>query len=134
MFSGGVAHFVVKESLELGEEGVVASHTVATLAKEGPVAALKVEEFGFIGKFVAERLVEPVCERAGGVAGIVETGDAGLAEHGVRVCMVVCLVEMVHICSLLSTDIWKADDLFRVQELFDLVKVGMVVLGVDCYG
>lgn len=134
MFFGGVADFVVEEGLELRKEGIVAGHAVATLAEEGTVAALEVEEFGFIGEFGAKRLVEPVCEGARGVAGVVEAGDAGLAEHGVRICMVVRLIEVVHVCPLLPADIWEANDLFRVQEFFDLVKVGVLVLCVDCYG
>lgn len=109
---GGVAYFVVEESLELRKEREVAGWAV-TADTEERVATLEIEEFGFVGEFVAEILVEPVCERAGGVAGVVETGNSSLAEHGVWVDVVVGLVDMVHICSLLSTDIWETDDLCR---------------------
>ena len=88
---------------------------------------LEVEELGFVGKFVAERFVEPVRERAGGVASIVETGDSGLGEHGVGVYVVISLVDVMHVGSLLPADIWKANDLGGVQELFDLIKVGVLI-------
>ena len=41
--------------------------------------------------------------------------------------MVVSLVDMMHVSSLLPADIWKANDLGGVQELFDLIKVGVVI-------
>ena len=111
---GGVAEFVVEEALELRKEGEVAGWAVTADTEEG-IAALEIEELGFVGEFVAEGLIEPVCERAGGVAGVVETGNSSLGEHGVRVDMVVGLVDVVHICSLLSPDVWETDDLCRIQ-------------------
>ena len=81
----GVANFVIKKGLELGKEGKVAGHAFSAGAEKGVAAVLEVEEFGFVGKFVAERFVEPVRERAGGIASIVETGNSGLGEHGVGV-------------------------------------------------
>ena len=114
------------------KEGEVAGWAATADAEDGVAAVLEIEEFGFVGEFVAERLVEPVFERAGGVAGVVEAGDGGLAEHGVGVDVVVGLVDVVHVCSLLSADVWETDDVCRVQEFFDLVKVGVFILCVDC--
>lgn len=116
------------------KEGKVAGWAATADAEDGVAAVLEVEEFGFVGKFVAERLVEPVGERAGGVAGVIEAGNGGLAEHGVRVHVVIGLVNVVHVCSLLSADIWEADDFGRIQEFFDLIEIGVLILRVDCDG
>ena len=125
----GVANFVFKKGLELGKEREVASHAVSAGAENG-VAALEVEELCFVGEFVAERFLEPVRERAGGVTCVVETGNSGLGEHGVGAHVVISLVNMMHISSLLPADIWKANDLGGVQELFDLIKAGVLIFGV----
>ena len=124
---GRVAYFVGEETLKLRKERVVAGWAVTADTKEG-VAALEIEELGLVGEFIAERLVEPAYERTGGVAGVVETSNPSLAEHSVWVDMVVGLVDMVHVCSLLSTDIWETDDLCRIQKFFDLIEVRMLVL------
>ena len=124
---------VGEETLELRKEREVAGWAVTAGTEEG-VAALEIEELGFVGEFVAERLVEPVCERTGAVAGVIETSNPSLAKQGVGVDMVVGLVDVVHICSLFSTDIWETDDLCRIQKFFDLIKVGMLVLCVYSYG
>lgn len=131
---GGVAEFVVKEGLELRKEGVVAGWAATTDAEERVAAVLEVEKFGFVGELVAEGLVQPVCEGAGDVASVVETRDSGLAEHGVGVYVVVGFVDMVHVCPLLSADVWKADDFCRIQEFLDLIEVGVLVLCVYCDG
>ena len=110
------------------KEGEVAVWAVTADAEEGVAAVLEVEKFGFVGELIAERFVEPVCERVGGVAGVVETGDCGLAEHGVGVYVVVGLVDVVHVCSLLPADIREADDFCRIQEFFDLIEVGVLIL------
>ena len=128
MFVGGVADFVVEEGLELRKEGVIASWAMTADTEEGVAAVLEVEESSLVGKLETERLVEPVCEGAGGVAGVVDAGDCGLAEHGVGVYVVVGLVDVVHVCSLLSADIWEADDFCRIQEFFDLIEVGVLIL------
>ena len=130
LFHGGVADFIVEESLELRKEGEVAGWASTAGAKDGIAAMLKVEKLGFVGEFVAERLVEPVCERTGGVAGVVETGDGSLTEHGVGIYVVVGLVDVVHVRSLLPADIRKAYDICRIQDLFDLIEVGVFILGV----
>ena len=127
MGRGGVANFVVKKGLELGKEGKVAGHAFSAGAEKGLAALLEVEELGFVGKFIAERFVEPVRERAGRVASVVETGNSCLGEHGVGVYVFISLVNMMHKSSLLPADIWKANDLGGVQELFDLIKVGVVI-------
>lgn len=106
----------------------MAGWAVTADAKDGFATVLEVEEFGFVGELVAERLVEPVGERAGGVTSVVETGDCGLAEHGVGVYMIVGLVDVVHVCSLLSADIWETNDFCSIQEFFDLIEVGVLVL------
>ena len=67
------------------KEGKVAGWAVTAVAEEGFATVLEVEELGFVREFVTERVVEPVFERAGGIAGVVETGDCGLAEHGVGI-------------------------------------------------
>ena len=135
MLFGGVADFVVEEGLKLGKEGKVAGWAITADAEDGFAAVLEVEEFRLIGELVAERCVEPVRKRPRVVAGsVVETGDCGLAEHGIRVYIVVGLVDVVHVRSLLSTDIRKADDLCGIQEFFDLVEVGMLVLCIYCDG
>lgn len=131
---GRVAYFVVEEGLELRKERVVGGLAVTARAKQGFVALLEVKEFGFVGKFISEGVVEPVLERMGGVAGVIETGDGGLAEHGVGVHVVVSLVDVVHICSLLSANVWKADDFCRIQEIFDLIEVGVLILRIYCDG
>ena len=118
----------------MGKEGKVAGHAVATGAEEGVAAVLQVEELGLVGKFVAERFVEPVSERAGGVAGVVETGDSGLAEHGVGIHVVISLIDVMHVGSLLPADIWKANDLRGVQEFFDLIKVGVLIFCIYSHG
>ena len=114
--------------------GEVAGRTSAAHAEDGCAAVFKVEEFGFIGKLVAKRVVKPVNEWAGHVSGVIETGDASLAEHGVRVYMVVGLADVMHVCSLLATDVWKANDLCGVQEGADVMEVDVLILCVDCYG
>ena len=111
----------------MGKEGKVAGHAISAGAEKRVTAVLEVEEFGFVGKFVAERFVEPVRKRAGGVGSVVETSYSGLGEHGVRVYVVISLVNVMHVGSLLPADIWKANDLGGVQELFDLVKVGVLI-------
>ena len=111
----------------MGKEGKVAGHAVSARAEKGVAAVLEVEEFGFVGKLETERFVEPVRKRAGGVASVVETGNSGLGEHGVRVYVVVSFVDVMHVGSLLPADIWEANDLGGVQELFDLVKVGVLI-------
>ena len=131
---GGVADFVIKKGLELGKEGKVTGHAVSARAEKGVAAVLEIKEFGFVGKFVAERFVEPVRERAGGVTSVIETGNSGLGEHGVRVYVVISLVNVVHVSSLLPADIWKANDLGGVQELFDLVKVGVLIFRIYNHG
>lgn len=110
----GVADFVVKEGLELRKEREEVAFASAATADAEVRTTAEVEEFGFVGEFISERRVEPVLERVGGVTRIVETGDCGLAEHGVRVYIVVGFVDVVHVCSLLSADIWKADDFCRI--------------------
>ncbi len=59
---------------------------------------------------------------------MVEAGDCGLAEHGVGIYVVIGLVDVMHVCSLLSADIGKADDFCRIQEFFDLIQVGVLIL------
>lgn len=129
---GRVADFTFEESLKLRKEGVVTGWASTAVAKHGNAAVLKVKKLGFIGKLIAERLFEPVFERAGCVFGVaVNTGDGGLAEHGVRVHVVVCLVDVMHVRSLLSADIWETDDFCRVQDFFDPIEVGVLVFCVD---
>ena len=116
------------------KKGIVTGHAFAARAKEGVAAVLKIEKLGFIGELVAERSVEPVGKRAGGVAGVIETGDGGLAKHSVGVYVVVGFVDVVHVRSLFSADIWKADDLCRLQDFFDLIKVDVLILCIYCDG
>ena len=130
---GGVADFVVEQALELRKEREVAVWAVSADTEDG-VAALEIEELGFVGEFVAERLVEPVCERAGGVAGVVETANPSLAEHGVRVDVIVSLVDMVHVRSLLSADVWETNYFCRIKKVLDLIEIGVLVLRVYCDG
>ena len=132
--SSRVADFTVEESLQLRKEGEVPGHTIAADTKERVAAVLEVEEFCFIGELVSEGLVEPVYEGVGRVAGVVETGDGGLAEHGVGVYMVVGLVDVVHVCPLLSADIWEPYHFCRIQDYFNLLEVGMLVFCVYCDG
>ena len=70
----------------------------------------------------------------GRVAGIVETGDSCLAEHGVGVYVAVGVADMVHVCPLLSTDVWEAYDFCCIQYYLDLIEVGVLVLCVYCDG
>lgn len=129
LFLGRVADFAFEESLNLRKEGVVTGWAPTADAKQGTTAVLKIKVFGFTGELIAERLVEPVFERAGCVFGVaINTGDGGLAEHGVRVHVVVGLVDVVHVRPLLSADIWETDDFCRVQDFFDLIEVGVLVL------
>lgn len=128
LFLGRVADFTFEESLELRKKRVVTGWASTAVAKHGNAAVLKVKVLGFIGKLIAERFVEPVFERAGCVFGVaVNTSDGGLAEHSVRVHVVIGLVDVVHVRSLLSADIWETDDFCRVQVFFNPIEVGVLV-------
>lgn len=129
LFLCGVAHFSFDESLELRKEGVATGWASTANAEQGIAAVLKVKVFGFTCELIAERLIKPVLERAGCVFGVaINTGDGGLAEHGVRVHVVVGLVDVVHVRSLLSADVWETDDFCSVQDFCDLIEVGVLVL------
>ena len=132
--SSRVADFAVEKSLQLGKEGEVPASAIAAGTKEGFAAVLEVKEFCFTCELVSERLVEPVYEGVGRVAGVVKTGDGGLAEHGVGVYVVVGLVDVVHVCPLFSADIWEAYDFCRIHDYLDLIEVGVLVLCVYCNG